>query len=138
MFNRIKPIAHYFPNIPTALTMLAEGKKKYQNDKRFTMDNSKPRGVLEGTAYIDNALAAIMYATGKEPALHDLNTPGCYGWGFDETRDILNALDALSNNNEWYWNNIYGTEREVKVIPEKRLIELANIFVDNDSEIEEN
>lgn len=140
----MKPISYYFPNIPTALTMLSEGRKKYENDKRFVVDNSKPRGKFvdaqgKVTIFIDNALAAIMYATGKEPELHDLNTPGCYGWDFDSTIDILNALDALSNNCVHYWNLYYGTEREVKIIPEKRLREFAEMFsvVDNDSQIED-
>lgn len=108
----MKPINKYFPDIPTAIKMIEAGKKKYGHHKIFVLDNDHVRGEMSGKYYIDNALAAIMYATGKEPATHDLNTPSeTYGWSFDETRNILNALSALSNNNNYYWHLYYGQSK---------------------------
>jgi hypothetical protein len=125
MFNKIKSIRHYFPDIPTAMHLIAEGKKKYAKHKKFVLTNEKitrARGRFvdaagKTTLYIDPALAAIMYATGKEPKDHDLNTPSeTYGWDFNETRDILNALDALSKGDQWYWNLFYGEEGTQRII----------------------
>lgn len=126
LFRKIKPIQHYFPDIHTALFNIEMGKNKYRDSKRFVLTDGNPivldiygkivtvpvpRGQLLGKLYIDAALAAIMYATGKEPKWHDLNTPSeTYGWSFDDTRDLLSALDALSCGNPRYWNEFYGIE----------------------------
>lgn len=116
MLNTTKPIRHYFPDIDTAKKMIEKGRQKYRNSTKYVLTESIhiARGKLLGKLYIDPALAAIMYATGKEPKDYDLNTPAeSYGWGFDETRDILNALDGLSRGNEWYWSLYYKKEAQV-------------------------
>lgn len=107
LWTKTKPIRYYFPDIHTARFLLNKGGMEYSQDDRFILDDPRwARGTRDryGRYHIDSALAAIMYATRKEPRMSDLNTPSeCYGWTFDETRDILNALHALSDGNEFYW-----------------------------------
>lgn len=125
MFNKIKPIRHYFPDIPTALEMIKEGRKKYKNSTKYVLTESLQiaRGQLLGKLYIDSALAAIMYATGKEPKDYDLNTPSeTYGWNFNDTRDILNALDSLSRGNDYYWRLYYEEPGTTKIISSSKKI----------------
>lgn len=128
--KQAKPISYYFPDTPTAIYYIQEGKRKYAHHPKFTLTESShiSRGTFvntEGviTHYIDPALAAIMVATGKEPKLYDLNTPAeSYGWNFNETRDILNALDSLSRGNSYYWNLYYGDISNVKIVKRKNSI----------------
>lgn len=101
-----QPFSYYFPDTRTALDLMEKAIEKYRNHPVFILDNDKARGYL-GKPYIDHALATIMYATGKEPKLTDLNTPMCYGWTFDETRDILGALGGLSKGDDFYWRITY-------------------------------
>lgn len=131
MFNRIKPIRHYFPDIVIARDMIKAGVEKYKDHKRFTLADdletcsgqiffdghpAEYADRLKGKLFISPAIAAIMYATKKEPKVYDLNTPSeTYGWKFDETRDLLSALDSLSGGNPYYWNLHYGIQREVTV-----------------------
>jgi hypothetical protein len=129
MFKKIKPIRHYFPDIVVAKYMIKEGIEKYKNHKRFTLiDNMQTcSGQIfydghpaqyakrfKGKLFISPAHAAIMYATRKEPKKNDLNTPSeTYGWDFNETRDILAALNGLAHANPFYWNLHFGVQREI-------------------------
>jgi hypothetical protein len=133
IFNRTKSIRHYFPDIVIARDMLKRGVEKYSNHKKYTLvdaDDALCNGKLYfeghpiaykdehgGKLYVSPGLAAVMYATGKEPRWYDLNTPcNTYHWSFDKTRDLINALDALYNGNPFYWNQMYGQERRVSVL----------------------
>ena len=70
----------------------------------------------EGKLYVSPGLAAVMYATGKEPRWYDLNTPcNTYHWPFDQTRDLIGALDALYEGNDFYWNELYGEQGSVTI-----------------------
>lgn len=125
MFTRIKSIRHYFPNKEVALQMLAKGKEKYRNSTKYVLTESLhiATGKLLGKLYIHPGLAAIMYATGKEPKDYDLNTPSeTYGWKFDETRDIINALDSLAAGNDYYWNLSYSEPAKTTIIPSPKKI----------------
>lgn len=114
--RRTKPIWYYFPDIAIAQDHIKNGIEKYRHSKKYILGDAHVRGCYDGKLYIDAALAAIMYATGKEPKRCDLNTPSeSYGWAFDDTRDILNALNGLHYNNPFYWNILYGEERNVHI-----------------------
>jgi hypothetical protein len=132
LFNRIKPIRHYFPDIIIAKDMLKRGVEKYGNHKKYTLvrgHDALCNGKLffeghplaykddhEGNLYISPGLAAVMYATGKEPKWYDLNTPfNTYRWNFDDTRDLIGALDALYEGDPFYWNLQYGEQRTVHI-----------------------
>ena len=137
MFNRIKSIRHYFPDIVIAKDMIKRGVEKYTNHKKYTLVDGDDalcngklffsghpleyRDVHEGKLYVSPGLAAVMFATGKEPKWADLNTPYItYHWTFDETRDLIGALDALHSGNEFYWNQFYGQENVVGIIQKQK------------------
>jgi hypothetical protein len=122
LFRKVRPIRYYFPDIITAQHLIEKGVEKYANSKKYTFaPSSRCSGIFQdpkhGTLlYINPALAAIMYATGKEPKRYDMNTPfATYGWDFNETRDLINALDGLSKGNPFYWNMYYGENRVVRL-----------------------
>lgn len=109
MFNRTKPIRQLFPNKEVAREMIRKGVQKYKHSTTFVLTDKWPNGKLLGKIYITPALAALMYATGKEPKAVDINTPAqTYGWNYNDTRDLISALEGLAKGNDWYWNNIYG------------------------------
>lgn len=133
MFNRTKPIRHYFPDIIIANDMLKRGVEKYNNHPKYIIITSKQASVCnwkgDGKLYITPGRAAIMYATGKEPKWYDLNTPSnTYRWDFNETRDLIGALDALYAGNFSYWNLLYGNERTVEVLVKQRNNTWKKIF----------